>query len=459
MANKVVIAGAGLGGLSCAYELVSNGFDVTILEARDEPGGRTRSRHDIFDGQVLELGAEYIGANHPHWQRYADEFGIALVKHESSHETSVEAGTEPDVDSLHAEYADLQSQISRLAEAVDCERPWKSDNAVQLDNTSLEEGIRSLSGSDRAKELMLLHFHLNEAAPPRLVSWLGILAIVKGHGPSEYWTDTELFRCRDGVQRLATELAARLPDGCLRLGMRVEEVVIEDDSVRVQTSSEGLTADWFVLATPASQWSGMRISGIPSLPEIRLGPATKEFVCLSQPAWDENESPDALYESPAGYLSTTVRTDGAKSACLSWFVAGDPAESRARMTDDERQRHWKRMLAKQFPRCEPDWIGWYGQDWIREPGFKGAYSYAALGRLTTAGQLLHEGSGRLKIAGECASFQFTGYMEGALESGNRAARQIAVASASPGCQEGTGTGQPPARDICSTNTPAQGSIE
>ena len=58
--EKVIVIGAGLAGLSCAYELNKAGFDVTVLEARTRPGGRVRTYRDPFaDNLYAEMGAEY----------------------------------------------------------------------------------------------------------------------------------------------------------------------------------------------------------------------------------------------------------------------------------------------------------------------------------------------------------------------------------------------------------------
>jgi 2-polyprenyl-6-methoxyphenol hydroxylase-like FAD-dependent oxidoreductase len=59
--KKVIIIGAGLAGLSAAYELTQGGHDVTVLEARTRPGGRVHTLRDHFaDGLYAEAGASSI---------------------------------------------------------------------------------------------------------------------------------------------------------------------------------------------------------------------------------------------------------------------------------------------------------------------------------------------------------------------------------------------------------------
>lgn len=69
--RKVIVIGAGFAGLACAYELISAGYDGTILEARNRIGGRVLSFADMIPGRVIEGGGELVGQNHPTWQAYA----------------------------------------------------------------------------------------------------------------------------------------------------------------------------------------------------------------------------------------------------------------------------------------------------------------------------------------------------------------------------------------------------
>src|SRR5262249_40395197 len=72
--KRVVVIGAGLGGLSAAHELHAAGYDVTVVEARQRLGGRVLSLQDLVPGKTVETGGELIGANHPTWAKYAAHF-------------------------------------------------------------------------------------------------------------------------------------------------------------------------------------------------------------------------------------------------------------------------------------------------------------------------------------------------------------------------------------------------
>ena len=73
----VIVVGAGLSGLVAAYELVRAGYNVKILEARNEAGGRARTLREPFDdGLIAEAGPARIPPDHDRTLGYIDHFGI-----------------------------------------------------------------------------------------------------------------------------------------------------------------------------------------------------------------------------------------------------------------------------------------------------------------------------------------------------------------------------------------------
>ena len=78
--QRIIVIGAGLAGLSCAYELQESGYNVLLLEARSQPGGRVRTYRDPFaDGLYAEMGAEYVDSSDEHVRKYAKEFGLPIL--------------------------------------------------------------------------------------------------------------------------------------------------------------------------------------------------------------------------------------------------------------------------------------------------------------------------------------------------------------------------------------------
>ena len=78
--QRIIVIGAGLAGLSCAYELQQSGYNVLLLEARSRPGGRVRTYRDPFaDGLYAEMGAEYVDSSDKYVRRYAKDFDLPIL--------------------------------------------------------------------------------------------------------------------------------------------------------------------------------------------------------------------------------------------------------------------------------------------------------------------------------------------------------------------------------------------
>jgi monoamine oxidase len=432
MSQRVLIVGAGLAGLSAAVELHRHGHEPIVLEARPVIGGRIRTRRDVFSGITLEMGAEFIGSNHPHWMRYAEEFSIDLeeiawpeggwVRQNNQYFTGTELAE------LEAECESLSVQFTDHARQVNDAEPWLTPDAERLDRLSLFDGVHQLlKGTDRAKQLFLWGTEQTEAASPRTISWLGQLTVVKGHGLERYWEETEVYRCPDGIDQLINKFSDSLPSGTVHVNSSVADVSIAPASVTITThDGQVYEADWVILALPPSQWDKLRIS--PQLPQatgIPLGAVTKEFIEVDKRFWLPGEGPLICLEEPQGeLLETGTPPPVDKPAGLLFYVGGPAAEALHLMTAEARQNRLKAGLETPLPGITAHWKGWHAQDWAVEPLYGGAYSYAQLGKIIEWGKTLQLGLGRMLFAGEHASFRFTGYMEGAFESAHRAVSTI-----------------------------------
>jgi monoamine oxidase len=74
----VFVAGAGLAGLSAARDLMNQGTDVIVLEARNRPGGRVEQT-TLADGRIVQLGGEVIGPFHHSYAELVEELGLIIV--------------------------------------------------------------------------------------------------------------------------------------------------------------------------------------------------------------------------------------------------------------------------------------------------------------------------------------------------------------------------------------------
>jgi monoamine oxidase len=421
-----VIIGGGLAGLSAAWRLSGAGLRVALIEARDAVGGRTRSIEGFVPGAITEAGAEFVGSNHPHWLRYAERFGIELVEPDESGGGWVELDGEvlrgADADELWEEEDHLVEQVNDAAREIDAAAPWKTPDADRFDNLSLAEAIDGLDGTDRAKRAMKLSFEHSEAADPAALSWLGMLAMINAHGVEGYWEDSETYVVPGGVQQLANEFLRRLPAGAIHTGAAAKSIAIDRRGGEVATDDgRTFTGRWVILATPVSQWPKIEID--PPLPDaarrLSVGAGAKAIHDFGPNPWGDAGAPPALSTTPPGVLWSSHGP-----ATLTWFTTGPSAAPLAALTRDERLAQFGVLLDRDPATRDRAWRGFFRQEWTTEPRIDGAYSSASIGKATELGPLLIEGRDRLLFAGEHASLGYTGYMEGALESAERACRRV-----------------------------------
>ena len=76
--GRVIVVGAGLAGLSAAWELERRGWDVVVLDARQRIGGRCHTLRNFAGGQIAEAGGEFIDTTHREMRRFAAHFGLRL---------------------------------------------------------------------------------------------------------------------------------------------------------------------------------------------------------------------------------------------------------------------------------------------------------------------------------------------------------------------------------------------
>jgi monoamine oxidase len=134
---KVIVVGAGLAGLSAAYELAHKGFYVTVYEARNRVGGRVWSRTDIVKGKTLEAGGELIGSNHTLWLYYAHRFRLRKkfteVTEYANAAVHLNGRTLPfeDTKALWKQFTALTRKLNTLSKRVNAQRPWLSAAAAE----------------------------------------------------------------------------------------------------------------------------------------------------------------------------------------------------------------------------------------------------------------------------------------------------------------------------------------
>jgi monoamine oxidase len=431
--RRVIVVGGGFAGLAAAHELLSAGYKVRIFEARNRLGGRVISMPDFVTGKIVEGGGEFIGANHPTWVGYAQQFGLGLapVSEDLRMNPIILNGKKLDdrtAKQLTEEMTAVFSTLNTAAAKIDEEFPWKSDGSIEMDQVSVAQWLAALKVSDLCRRLIQIELESNNGVALARQSYLGLLTLIKGGGLEKYWTHSETHRCIGGAQQLTMKLAGAIGTDRIARNSPVVAVRAMERGMVVSTADgEPHECDDVVLAVPPPVWKKMDF--YPELPEglrPQMGSAVKYLAALKDAYWAKKTfSPNGFTDLEASITwdATDKQVPGAAALCA--FAGGPVAESARKVSPADRDKRYGLILEALLPGYADNFQKSRFMDWPGDPWVLGGYSFPGPGEVTTMGPVLREPYGQMHFAGEYNCLKFVGYMEGALYSGATVARYIA----------------------------------
>ena len=432
--SSVIVGGAGLAGLSAARALEARGAGVTTIEARNRVGGRVWTLRDGFAGrQHAEAGADLIDGDQEHLLTLARELGLKPVRilRRGFGFYGPDARGRRRVHLSPVAFAAVGRLLKdEVAEFRLAEERWDSAVAARFGRTSVSEWLERRRAPAALKAAMR-GFRGFFLADPEDLSLLPLVEQFADAGVPGKW---HTFRIPGGNDRLATGIAKRLRGSLLketivrRVVQRAGGVTVTIDDSRGRRSE--IAADYFVCALPAS--TAREVVFEPALPEpqhdamahLRYGCATRLVLQFERRFWNKRGRPIAFGTD----LATGAIWDGNEEArgpqgILS-FLAGGRASSAL-----------QDILAREGEAGVIQRIEWMGKPsallasrtivWDDDPWARGGYAYFDPSFDPLWRAWLARPAGRIVFAGEHTSIRSQGYMSGAIETGLRAAAEIA----------------------------------
>lgn len=440
--RTVTVIGAGLAGLSAAYELQRAGWKVIVLEARDRVGGRVYSLRGFSDGLVAEGGGEFIEESHTRMLAFAREFHLQLGRVGSwqgeDRDWASFGGKAGPMSAAGIWGVDLHQEVERIWLALaelgklvpDPHRPQEARAAERLDRQSAADWIASLDAHPLAKQAFIQHIRSEYTCEPERQSLLDL-----ARNASMYYSSLKRnanYRVIGGNDLIPRALAERSPD--LRLNAPVRSVRTLPDEV-VVTYQHGnsyveVSSAFAVLAIPLT--TARLVEFDPPLPAahrdlvsgLAYGAVTKVLVEYRTRFWDERGWNGRLVtDGPIVYTWHATSHLEHRHGVLTAYTGGGPGARLAALSDEERIRCAVEEIERVFPGSSDLIEQTATVAWPNEPYTRASYAAFAPGQVTAYWQTLFEPAGRLFFAGEHAT-PIQGFMEGAVESGQRVARTI-----------------------------------
>lgn len=448
--KNIVILGGGLAGLAAAFELKKIGHSITILEARKAPGGRLRTIRDFADGQYAEAGPLNFPQSHEFTYGYATDFGLPLrpvftfmdsIAHIRGNLFRVPLSGNANVPfslrsneraagvfGLAALY--LEDYMREVGDPLRAN--WPSDDLRQIDAVSLKQLLQDLGASDGAIDIIA-------------ASQLGILGFgldsvsaMDGVVTEAIASASVSYEIAGGNDQLATKLKKKVKKAYNKQCI-VQRIEQNETSVTVTYLQDGeiqsITADRVICTIPFPVLKDIEI--LPALSDdkqqairdLKLTPVTRTYQQFRKRVWEQS--------GLSGYgitdleiqntYSPTLQQQGSRGI-LTAYTGGQRALDLSAMSESDRQSFVLRKMGSVFSNLNNVYQSGVSQIWHEDQFARGAFAYFSPGQMTTLLPLAQRAEGRIHFAGEHTS-AWHGWMNGALESGNRAAGEVNQAEA------------------------------
>jgi monoamine oxidase len=437
--TEVVIVGAGLAGITAALNLVEQGIDVVVLEARNRIGGRV---HGMVNEQgiQIDLGAQWVGSSMKRIHRLMKQEGIHTLQ--TSHKGKSQyflasrrlrgrGDMAPLSPLFFADYIQMLWKWKKSIKHISPGEPWNSPLAKELDAQSMEAYIEKNAYTKAGKAFWRTFVTEALCLEPSEVSVLDFFWCITTNGSLGNALATEKKWMKEGAFEFACRLAVRLGER-VRLNAPVRAIRYESSCAWVRTDKEVWKAKRVIVAIPPVLTG--QIMYTPPMPAKRVkltgcqlqGSVFKCILTYNRPFWrEEGYSGIGYYdEGPVQATMDSSPPDRPEGVLIA-FAGGNEARRLSLLTKVERKNSILNSLVRFFGNEAMQVLSYEDLDWSAEEWSQGGYSaHFSPGLLISCGPILYEPVGPIHWAGTETATEYRLYMEGAIQSGERAAKEV-----------------------------------
>ncbi|XP_067659788.1 amine oxidase [flavin-containing] B-like [Haliotis asinina] len=445
----VAVIGAGISGLSAACLLKKSGLSVAVLEAQDRVGGRSYTVKDPTHGWV-DVGAAYVGPTQNRVYRLIKELGLQVYNVNEDYKTilythgswSAFKGRMPSLRNpfSYLDYNNAMRTIDKMAKQVPVEAPWKAAKAKEWDSITVQEFIDSICWTREVKGILKIFINAIFTSEDHQLSLLYFLQYIHGgHGFNRISLITngaQEKKIVGGTQQLSAGMSDWL-GADVHLNSPVTSVTQDGAGAIVQTvDGKVVKCKYVISAMPLPLIS--RVHFTPPLPGLKaqliqrvpMGSIIKTNMFYSTPFWRELDLSGMASSDtgPSAACFDDTKPDGSHASIMA-FILADKCRSLSQLTKEERKQKLCQQFAELFKSkkfLEP--VGYVEKNWMDDEYSGGCYSVTLPpGVLTEYGREIRKPHHRVYFAGTETATEWLGYMEGAIQAGERAAREVLFA--------------------------------
>jgi monoamine oxidase len=446
--KRIIVIGAGLAGLSSAYQLTQAGHDVTILEARTRAGGRVHTLREPFaDGLHAEAGAMFVPDSHDLTMHYVRLFGLTLapipmrkldpvlylqgrrINPAEQDKIDWPLNLSPEEKMLGLDGMTERYIVSILKEIGNPKSPdWLTERLKKYDRMTYAEFLRSRGATPDAVRLL----RLNDAdLTGDGVDSVSALMVLREAALNK--NEEQLSTIKGGTDLLPKALAAHL-DEKIRYGAPAVKIEHDARAVRVTFLQAGaretVAADYLICAIPFTILKEIEVSPLFSpakqqaIRELPYTSVARVYLQSKKEFWNDEGLGVSAYTdlSVMAIINSTLNQPGTRGI-LESYSAGERARTVAAMKESERVNFTLEQVEKVYPLIRKNFEGGASVCWDEDKWARGAYAWFKPGQMTELLPHIARAEGRIHFAGEHTS-DWPGWMQGAFQSGHRAAREI-----------------------------------
>jgi monoamine oxidase len=439
----VAVVGAGLAGLVAARDVLAAGRTAVVLEARDRVGGRLLNEQ-LGDGKVVEVGGQWVGPTQRRILDLGRELSVQTFPTHDEGDNVIRwrgslrrySGAIPRLGPVTlATIAITQARLDAMARTVPLGAPWAAPRALEWDGQTFWSWMRRNVPSRGARDLLELAVEAVWAVPSTDISLLHLLFYIHSAGSLDTLLSTEGGaqdrRFVGGSQLVALRLAERLGPDVVRLESPVRRIEHGPEGATVISDGGVVRARRAIVAIPPTLCS--RIAYDPPLPGHRdqltqrmpQGTVTKCIAIYERPFW-RAEGLSGQGTSDAGavnFVFDNSPPEGTPGVLVA-FLEGRAAREWGHRRADERREAVLAGLVALFGERAASPERYLERAWAEEEWTRGCYGCSmTAGAWTGFGRSLREPIGPLHWAGSETATVWSGYMDGAVQSGERAASE------------------------------------